>query len=144
MSEAEPMTFREHHEKVDAYVDAVNAELRQRGFHACEVHAWSSYGEGQVILKVSAPTSGKNPMGGTIFLQTELPLPLPWRLPADKMMEPKEILNQALKASEKMLIRLCGQHKILRITFAAFARAKSQTIQTDGIVSNGRPKLVTP
>ena len=134
--------FTDHHEKLDKYVEDCNAELRQRGFHVCEAMVSGDY-QGRAVLRVLAPTTAKNPMGGVVFLEGGGLLPLPWRM--ENPPDIPEILSDALKTAETVFVDVCAKNKALRISFDGFARKQSRTIETaTQVPENGRLKLVTP
>ena len=134
--------FAQHHGNLDLFIEECNVELRSRGLHSCEAQVFADY-MGRAIFKAMAPTSARNQNGGPVILEAGGPLPLPWKM--DDVPSIRELLNNAMKSTEEAFIGLCAKHKILRLTFAAFARMQSQTVQLASEMPNGRTsKLVMP
>src|SRR3990172_9345879 len=96
-----PPTFREHHEKADAFCEKCNEELRRRGFHVCEAHVNVDW-FGVIRLWRHEMTNKVGPNGLPGVLNVECPLPNPWALPVP--MSTAEILNEALRAADETAV----------------------------------------
>jgi hypothetical protein len=132
--EPDPVTFVQHQEWSDDFTAEVNAELRRRGFHACEAFASVDW-VGQIVLHKFDMTAAN----GVFNVNCRMPGPWQTEPPADVA----TILNTALDACERGMIELCSRAKALRVSFAAHGRRVSQTIVTPPVCGNGKSRILT-
>ena len=125
------ISYRKHHEKLDAFVDECNDELRRvRGMHACEAFVTATWKGEALLTRAEMTTRGVVPMN--------MPLNLPWVMPADVRQTPKEIVGDALGKMDLCMREQCARHGgLLRQGFEAIAR-KTDTILVPTVVSDGR------
>ena len=136
-----PLKFADFQTMADDFIAECNAELRRRGFHACEAFVVVDW-IGQIVLHKFDMTAANG------VFNVNCRMPGPWQtnpapaLDSDRGADLPTILNRALDACEKGMIELCSRAKALRLSFAAHGRRVSQTIVTPPVNGNGR--LVTP
>ena len=129
--------FTDHHGNLDLFVEECNAELRDRGFHACEAQVVADW-HGRAKLAVACATGAKNQSGGAVFIEAGGYLPLPWMNAEPPSLQ--DLLDEALKTADQAFVDICAQHKVLRLSFPAFARMQSRNIQ----VATEEPILARP
>ena len=135
MEEPGPLPFAEFQARADDFIGDCNAELRRRGFHACEAHVTVDW-IGQIVLH-------KNDMtGANGIFNINCRMPAPWQ--TNSQADLPTILNTALDACEKGMLEWCSRAKALRISFAAHGRRVSQTVATPVMNGNGRTRIVAP
>lgn len=125
VEERQNIGFQEWHAGLDLFVEEANVELRARGFHACEIQVVADW-QGKALLHAVAPTSAKNPQGGAVFLACDVLLPPVWAM--DEAPPLDNVLDVALARAEEVLVATAAQHKVLRLTFAAYARMQARNV----------------
>jgi hypothetical protein len=113
------LSFREHHEKCDQFVLDCNAELRNRGFHACEAMVVVDW-FGVIRFWRSEMTNMLNPQGIPQVFKVFCVLPQPWCGKVD--LDVKAILNEGLEACGKKMVEMCSMAKAMRLDFSAYGR----------------------
>ena len=135
----EPLSFKEHYDRLEAFVDECNLLLRNRGFRLCEACVLANW-SGQAILTRSEMTDRRYPNGTPVIAQNRAFLMLPWTT-NDSEVDAEMILNYTLGEIEKSCAGQCARVKAVRISFNSYARQMKPAPET---TENGRPLIVAP
>ena len=130
-----PPSFRAHHEKLDAYVEECNRELRMtRGLHACEASVDANW-KGQALLRREEMTNVRDPKTlAPVTMVMETPLDLPWLMPVDKRESANKILTAALHRIEMTMREQCAANAgVLRQSFNSTAQQLGRITVPTGV-----------
>ena len=117
-----PLTFEQAHEALDRWVDGLNEELRNRGFHRCQAFVGATLC-GDAVLAVVYPLNLAGPGGSPQTYIAQVRFLPPWNRNVE--VDDVGFLNAALAECERQAALMCSKHpaKPLRLSFSALARA---------------------
>jgi len=139
-SEALNLSFAEHHEALDRFVEDCRNWLRNStAYHGCEAQVVATW-NGRPVLVRHEMTNATLPNGAPLVISVNCELPVPWM--SEKPLDHADAMRQGLIACDQAIEQNKVQYKCLRVSFAAYARSMSLTLAKPPVKENGRQTAI--
>ena len=139
--EVPQLSFAEHHEMLDRFIEDCRNWLRNTtAYRGCEAQLAATW-NGRPVLIRHEMTNAKLTNGAPLVITARCELPVPW-MSNEPGLDFATVMRQGLVACDQVIEAEKVKYRCLRISFAAYARAMSLTLAKPPVNENGREMAI--